>query len=155
VQDTGFLDSNLIRTYPFVYNLGVVIPNWLLTDFRAVTLVDGYDPASHTVYLAWAAMFNGQLRFGFRSTSPELADEELVFTFKLDDPRYTTVFASSQPILGTMAEMCGCSQEQLCNPDFTNPALPQCGPELLCNPDLGVVCDIELLCDLVTTTASP
>lgn len=153
MQDNSFLDSNLIRTYPFVHNPEVTIPNWLLTDFRAVMLVDGYDPVEHTVYLAWVALFDGRLRAGFRTDAPSLADEELVFEFDLESPRHTAAFASSQPLLNSMVEMCGCTQEQLCNPDFTEPTIGNCGPELLCNPDLDVICQPELLCDVEITTA--
>lgn len=146
IQDTGFLNSNLIRSFPFIYNSSATVPNWLVVDFRAIILTTGWDPTRHRIYLAWVARYGDRLRFGFRSDAPPLADQELVFERSLDDSAYLTSFAESTPLSTTLEERCGCAIELLCDPELDGD-VPDCGPELLCNPSLSEQCSDELLCD--------
>lgn len=142
--DTGFLNSNLIRSFPFIYNPSATVPNWLVVDFRAIVTF-GWDPTAHRIFLAWVTRYGDRLRFGFRTDSPAMADQELVFERSLADPRYKTDFVESTPLAQTLEERCGCSIELLCDPDLDGDN-PICGPELLCNAELSVECDVELLC---------
>lgn len=152
--DTGFLNQNLIRAFPFVHNEGSSVPNWLIVDFRAVLLEPGFDPRVHTIYLAWVARFDNRLRFGFRTDAPSLANQELVFERLLDDKReYVTEFVQSTPLLNTLEERCGCSEELLCNTDGSG-GPNTCGPELLCNPMFEIGCSPELLCTPEPQTTS-
>lgn len=146
MRDTGFLTENLIRAYPFIENHDKEIPDWLIVDFRAVFTSGQYDPTKHKVFLAWVALYQNRLRFGFRTDVPGLEDEELVFERLLLDPRYKTEFVQSQPLLLEEDQKCGCIDELLCDPNFTNDDPEVCGPELLCNEELGDNCGDDLLC---------
>lgn len=152
--DTGFLNENLIRAFPFVLNERADVPNWLVVDFRAIVLEGVFDPRKHRIALAWVARFNDRLRFGFRTDAPDLADQELVFERSLaDDGRFITEFAESQPLLVTVEQRCGCSEELLCNTNFTDDST--CGPDLLCNASQGSNCGPELLCNLIFVPDPP
>lgn len=142
--NTGFLDSNLIRAFPFVVNPGVSIPDWLVVDFRVEIRSGEWDPEVHRVYLAWVAKFGQRLRFGFRTDAPDLEDEELVFERDLSDPRFLTTFADSSPLLETIETRCGCTEQELCNFDF---AAPDTCENVVCNPDFNAGCSPDHICN--------
>jgi len=142
--DTGLLNANLNRAYPFVANYQVVIPDYLVVDFRAEILDGDWDPEVHRVYLAWMTRYEDTLRFGFRSDAPSLEDEELVFVLNLNDPRYRTVFADSTPLLDRVEERCGCTSAQLCNSDFDQET--GCTSQI-CNPDFDFYCGPDHICN--------
>ncbi|GIW89576.1 MAG: hypothetical protein KatS3mg109_0008 [Pirellulaceae bacterium] len=131
--DYGFLESNLIRSFPFVFNpLGSGIPDWLVVDIRIEVDDASWDPARDQVYLAWATLLGNILRLGFRTTNPVLSGEELVFTRDIETaPKFQTEFVESTPVLGTVRDRCGCTDERLCNPDFQGPTFCD---QVLCNP---------------------
>lgn len=131
MRDDEFLDSNLIRAFPFVENINQTIPNWLIVDFRAVILDGNFDPEIHNIFLAWIVRVGNKIRFGFRTDAPDLSDQELVFERDLDATEMATQHVISTPLADTIEARCGCSQELLCDPNFTG----------------GQVCSVELLCD--------
>lgn len=142
--DTGFLNSNLNRAFPFVVNTLGAIPDFLIADFRAEILDGGWDPTVHRIFLAWVSRYQDTVRFGFRTDSPELAGEELMFEVDLNDPQFTTVYAESTPLRETLEARCGCSEEILCNAslDGSTGCLEQ-----LCNPDMSQYCGPEHICN--------
>ena len=144
--DTGVLNANLIRSYPFIYNSRDTVPNWLVVDFRAIIHEGRWDPTQHRIFLAWVTRYGDRLRFGFRTDAPDMADQELIFERSMGDTRYLTTFSQSTPLAETLEERCGCSVELLCNSNMDG-AGPVCGPELLCNPLLSIACDEQLLCE--------
>lgn len=142
--NTGFLNSNLIRAFPFVVNPLDKIPDWLIADFRAEIIGGEWDPEVYRVYLAWVAKYGERLRFGFRTDAPELADEELVFERDLTDPNYTTTFVESTPLLNTIYERCGCTEQELCNPNFE---VPETCQNVICNPGFSADCGPDHICN--------
>lgn len=144
-MDTDFLDSNLLRAYPFLENPGIDVPDWLIADMRVTILSQPWDASQYRVYLAWMARFGDRVRFGFRTDHPQLADQELIFEREIGSARLLTTFADSTPLAESIEERCGCSAELLCNADFSQG--DACGPELLCNPDFENTCGPELLCN--------
>lgn len=138
-----FLESNLIRSYPFIDTYASGIPDWLVVDFRATILAGDFDPAVHSIYLAWMARLENKVRFGFRTDAPDLSDQELVFELDMTNEKMVTQHVYSQPLLGSIEERCGCQEELLCNPDFHLP--DNCGAELLCNSSFTDSCGPNLM----------
>jgi hypothetical protein len=134
-----FLESNMIRSFPFVDTYGSPVPDWLIVDFRATILAGTFDPSIHSVYLAWMARLSNKVRFGFRTDAPELADQELIFELDMSSDKMVTQHVYSQPLTKTMAERCGCSEEMLCDPVIA------CGAQLLCNSTFTDVCGNNLM----------
>ncbi|RME24186.1 MAG: hypothetical protein D6800_09005 [Candidatus Zixiibacteriota bacterium] len=131
--DYGFLESNLIRAFPFVFNeRSTGIPDWLMVDLR-IEIDDGsWDPSRYRVYLAWVTLLGNILRMGFRTDAPSLSDEELVFTRDISaDGKFLTEFVESTPLTTSVRDRCGCKEERLCNPNFQGPTFCD---EVLCNP---------------------
>jgi hypothetical protein len=85
-----FLESNMIRSFPFVDTYGSPVPDWLIVDFRATILAGTFDPSIHSVYLAWMARLSNKVRFGFRTDAPELADQELIFELDMSSDKMVT-----------------------------------------------------------------
>lgn len=145
-MDTEFLESNLIRAFPFIANYDQKIPDWLIADVRIEVRSGNWDPSRHRMFLAWVTRFGSRVRFGIRTDAPDLKDQELVFERDLDDPRFETQFVESTDLLDTVEDRCGCGDELLCNTIFRTEDtceemvcnggfFAECGPEHICNPE--------------------
>lgn len=144
MADTEFLESNLIRAFPFVSNPVNVIPNWMIADLRIEIRSGTWDPSVHRVFLAWVARLGSRIRFGIRTDAPDLADEELVFERDIDAAKFETEFIRSTSLLDTIEERCGCGEELLCNDRFIDTDTCE---EVLCNGDLFGECGQEHICN--------
>lgn len=122
----GWYNSNEYRDYPFITRVDplannpglsaapelVDLPRSALVDFGAIMGLDsGFLLDQHTVYLHSITRADGTFRFEFRTTSPDAANEALVFVRDETADEFATEWVEatatgSTPVSSSHADAC-------------------------------------------------
>lgn len=98
----GFLNNNEYRAYPFVHRTaytGAALPDSAIVDAGMIAGLDsGFEPATHTVWLASIERTAGTFRFLFETDAPAAASRALVFVCSETAEAWSTITAESTPI---------------------------------------------------------
>jgi hypothetical protein len=121
MPSSGFFDRNTRRTYPFVFDQDMSLPDCAIVDFGCTMLgSSGFIPGVHKVWLEWIRRINNKVEYSFRTDAPGLLNQALIFQRNVSDPDYVTEFTWAQDAL-TSEEVnapCECGGNLISNWDF-------------------------------------
>lgn len=95
----GFYNDNEYRAYPFVSQAtyaGPLLPNSAVLDAGIIMGLDsGYDPATHTIWLASITRAANVVSFSFATDAPGAADKPIQFDRDEDDSEWATTLGQA------------------------------------------------------------